>query len=979
MKKTVLFAFAAAAAAFVVASCDKTSLIDTPVDPEQEVKESEDPANTGQDVPEGMVRLTFNVITEGEQTRTGWDGATHSWSDGDKIRIIWGAGDSDYVDAAVSEGKVTANVGQADNYYAVYPTTAGYALDASAGSITITIPRYQTGKFEDADIMAAKTSAADLKLGFKSMVSIIKFTTGSTYSYNSVSFMANDQTKLTGTVSTTFPASFEVTPANGSESIVCIQKGNPSGNEGVSAGETYYLAMLPGAAINDGVGFKIEQRGSSTDLLGGGISKSSFARERAKIYDMGTLDSRIVKDWYISESGTGKGASSADPAGPERLMDLLNPSYSTNNTTAGWRLTGATIHVLPGTYNLQALNGGEVFDPHYNLSNNKVYIKGEGTAANPAKFICNQTATTDHIFSLSGTNRVGEFTFENITFTANPAASETNIDGVAFSYTGTNASQITFKDCVFTAITGSTGTANFNGGAAVNFNSEAGATILFDGCTFSDNTSARGGAVALHNTDANSDIQFKDCAFSNNVASSNQGGSVYVYANAAPVIFDGTSFVGDGSTNNAVNGAAMCVVASGSVTIQNGCSFSNLVTTGNGGAIFNHGTVVIDNSSISNCKAKQGGAIYSDKTVEIRNGSTFTANDASTNGGAIYNAKDLSIDASTITGKGMGTDMTAALGGGIYNTKAGTVTITGGSVIEECALTGDSHHGAAIWNAGVLNIDGSTLRNNKNTQRGAAIYGANTDCAISLTNTVISGNEASNGAGIHLDDGAAAFLNGCTISGNTATNGSALRTANNSTTTNSKFIVFNTLISENTSGTSSGNQNGATVQATGYGRILLANCTIRKNTTPGTTAALTVNGANGKAYVVSCTMNENDADIRRTHVSLEVHNSILMGLADDPLNVVREKSWWYGHLYGESKDVKQDVAFDLSGFDSAKGVYPLSGAYSSVYTQGMSASELQALSFDNITLTDEQKALLAKDQKGNDRTGTVMGAYILNQ
>ena len=264
--------------------------------------------------------------------------------------------------------------------------------------------------------------------------------------------------------------------------------------------------------------------------------------------------------------------------------------------------------------------------------------------------------------------------------------------------------------------------------------------------------------------------------------------------------------------------------------------------------------------------------------------------------------------------------------------------------------------------------------------RGAAIYGANTDCAISLTNTVISGNEASNGAGIHLDDGAAAFLNGCTISGNTATNGSALRTANNNnTTTNSKFIVFNTLISENTSGTSTKNQNGATVQATGYGRILLANCTIRKNTTPGTTAALTVNGDNGKAYVVSCTMNENDADIRRTHASLEVHNSILMGLADDPLNVVREKSWWYGHLYGANKDDKSDVAFALGSFDPSLGVYPLDSNYSTVYNSGMSASELQAIAYDGITLTAEQKALLTKDQKGNDRTGTIMGAYVLTE
>lgn len=976
MKKLYLFILATAVTFAAAVSCSKEA--DDPTQPaeQQEEEQTVPQDNEDETLPEGKIRLDFSVSSEA--TKTTWDGTTHAWATtGDQIRIIWGEGSEDFVDAEVVNGKVSATVSDAQYYYAVYPTTATYALDLANGKVTITIPRYQTGEFADANIMAAKTAKDAANLQFKNMTSIIKFTTGSTYNYNSVSFMANDQTKLTGTVATAFPDEFDVETANGSESIVCIQKGNPSGNAGVSAGNTYYLAMLPGAEIANGIGFKIEQRDSETDLLGGAISKSAFARVRSKIYDMGTLDSRIIKDWYISESGTGAGNDPMAPAGPARLMDLLNPAYSTNNTTAGWRLTGAIVHVAGGTYNLQELNGGEVFAPHYNLSNFVAHIKGEGDALNPTKFICNQTAATDHIIEISGSNKVGDFTFENITFTANPAASETNIDGVALSFTSSVASQLTFKDCVFTGITGSTGIANFNGGAAVNFNSEAAATILFDGCTFSNNTAARGGAVAFHNTDANSDIQFKNCVFSNNIANSNQGGSVYVYANAAPVVFDGTSFTGDGSTNNAANGAAMCVIANGAVTIQNGCSFSNLVTTGNGGAIFNHGTVIIDNSSISNCKAKQGGAIYSDKTVEIRNGSVFTGNDATTNGGAIYNAKDLSIDASTITGKGKNTDLTAALGGGIYNTNAGTVTITGGSVIEECAITGNSHHGAAIWNAGVLNIDSSTLRNNKNTQRGAAIYGANTDCAISLTNTVINGNEASNGAGIHLDDGAAAFLNGCTISGNTATNGSALRTANNnSTTTNSKFIVFNTLISENTSGTSTGNQNGATVQVTGYGRILLANCTIRKNTTPGTTAALTVNGANGKAYVVSCTMNENDADILRTHASLEVHNSILMGLADNPLNVVREKSWWYGHLYGANKDDKSDVAFALGSFDPSLGVYPLDSNYSTVYNSGMSASELQAIAYDGIALTTEQKALLAKDQKGNDREGTIMGAYV---
>ena len=984
MKKLFkLFAFAAIFGALSVSCSKEAAAPDEEVTPGADGTEVTAPADD-ENLPEGMVRLTFAVSAENEadpELKTSWNGTTHSWANGDKVRILWGTGDSDYYDAEVKSGGVSAVVSEtAETFYAVYPTTATYALDLTEGKVTITIPRYQSGKFEDANIMAAKTSKTARRLDFKNMTSILKFTTGNTYSYNSASFMVNDKSvKLTGEVHTTFPNDFDVTTTNDvmKQDIVCIQPDKPEGNAGMAANTTYYLAMLPGAAIANGIGFKIEQRGEHTDLLGGGLSKASFNRERSKVYNLGTLDGLIVKDWYISESGSGKGNIESDPAGPEKLMDLLNPSYSGQNTTAGWRLTNATIHVAGGTYNLQALNGGEVFDPHYNLSGLVAYIKGEGTAANPTKFVCNE-ADGDHIFALTGTNRVGNFKFENITFTATNSFAS---DGVAFKLTSTGKTDdehnvITFKNCTFSGLNSTVSSGSGYGGGAVNIYDNADFDVIFDGCMFKNNTAVRGGAVALTNGGENSKVSFTGCTFSNNVASSNQGGAVYVYAKGKTT-FDSTSFTGDGSTNQAANGGALAVMADATVTIQNNSSFTNCVTTGGGGAIFNHGTVIFDNSSASGCIAKNGGAIYSDSSVEIRNGSTFTANDATSNGGCIWNSKNLTIDASTISGKGKDTDMTALLGGGLYNSNTGIASLSNGTVIENCAITGNSHYGAAIWNSGKLNVDGCSLRNNKNTQRGAAIYGVNTACVINLTNTVISGNDAANGAGLHLDDGAYACLNACTISENSATNGSALRTANSTDNKDiSKVLVFNSLIEKNISGSSTSTQNNSTVQATGYSTFVIANCTLRKNTTPGSTSVLTVNGANSKLYAVSCTMAENDADLRRTNAVLEVHNSILMGLADNPLNVIIEKSFWYGHLYGTDRNDRTDnVSFSLGDYDSQKGVYRLNNVYSTIYTKGMSANELKALTFNNITLTDEQKLLLAKDQKGNPRNGTIMGAY----
>ena len=843
-----------------------------------------------------MVRLTFAVSAENEadpELKTSWNGTTHSWANGDQVRILWGTGDSDYVDAPVVGGKVSATVADVDTYYAVYPTTATYALDLTEGKVTITIPRYQSGKFEDANIMAAKTTKADAALSFKNMTSILKFTTGSKYSYNSVSVMANEQTKLTGTVSTTFQSAFSIETATGSDAIVSVQNGNPLGNAGVVANTTYYLAMLPGDAISNGIGFKIEQREDHVDLIAGGLSKASFNRERSKVYNLGTLDSRIVTDWYISEAGTdtSNGASATDPAGPARLMDLLNPSYSTNNTTAGWRLTNATIHVFGGTYNLQELNGGEVFDPHYNLSNLKVHVKGEGDSTNPTKFICNQAADDEHIFAVSGNHKVGDFTFENITFTANPSASNTNSNGVAFNYSGTAdvENTITFKNCAFDGLT-STASGTTYGGSAVFVYSNKQFDILFDGCSFTNNTSGRG-AVALSNTGEDGNVSFINCSFSNNKATNN-GGSLYVYANGKTTI-DSSTFEGDGTTSTAINGGAITVIKGASVTLQNGCVINNCVSQGNGGAIFNHGNVVIDNSTISNCVGKVGGAIYTDGTVTIKNNSIISGNSmysGGTNGGGIYS---------------------------IYGT-SGSATPS-------------------------LDIENSSIISNSSTN-GAAIYGGKGDAShfvvTRVFNTLFKSNAASGGA------------------------------------------------------TSGANRNGGCVYATDYNYLLFANCTFSDNTV-GTGGIISM-GRSGsvdynKLYLVSSTIDGlNDGFQRNSKVNV-VYNSIVLGNKTNTAQnlSINHSIWGTGgkvNIYGASTlqtngnytntATSTDVEFSLGTY--SEGVYPLKSTYESLYNQGMSVTDIQALNFDNITLTGAQKALLAKDQKGNNRNGTIMGAYVLN-
>lgn len=907
MKKFYLILMGIAVMSFATLSCSKEAV--DPSQQEQNQKEEtakENPTSEGSSdetpVPEGMIRLTFGVSQEGdapaangEDTKTSWDGTNHTWSEGDRIRIIVGEGDvegKDYVDAEVKDGNVTVDVPDTTYYYAVYPNTATYTFTKDEGKITITVPRYQKGTFSEANIMAAKTSKAAATLNFKNMTSIVKLATGNTYSYNTIAVMANDQTKLTGTVSTTFPDTFAVETANGSDAILSLQKGNPSGYAGVSANTTYYLAVLPGEDVDNGIGFKIEQRAADTELIAGGISKSAFSRKRSKVYDLGTLDDRIVTDWYISESGTGVGNVESAPASPARLMDLLNPSYSTNNTTAGWRLVGATIHVLPGTYNLQELNGGEVFDPHYNLSNLKVHVKGEGTALNPTKFICNQSADDEHIFAVTGSHKVGEFTFENITFTANPSASNTNSSGIAFNYSGTAnvENTITFKNCVFEGLT-NTASGTTYGGSAVFVYSSKDFDILFDGCSFSNNNSSRA-AVALCNTGENGNVSFTGCTFSNNVTTNN-GGSIYVYAGGKATV-DSSTFEGDGATSMANNGGAITVIKGASVTLQNGCVINECVSKGNGGAIFNHGNVVIDNSTISNCVGKVGGAIYSDGNLTIKNNSTISGNrmySGGTNGGGIYY---------------------------LYGAN-GSATPS-------------------------VDVENSTFASNSSTN-GAAIYGA----AGAEEHMVIT-------------------------------------------------RVFNTLFKSNAAsgGAASGaNRNGGCIYANDYNYMLFANCTFSDNTV-GTGGIISM-GRSGstdynKLYLVSSTIDgANDGIQRNSKVNI-VYNSIVIGnKGNNTQNLSINHCIWGANsqlnIYGASTlqgngnysntATSENIEFSLGTYDN--GVYPLKSTYSSLYTQGMTAAAIQELTFDNIDLTDEQKALLAKDQKGNERMGTIMGAYVLTE
>lgn len=165
-----------------------------------------------------------------------------------------------------------------------------------------------------------------------------------------------------------------------------------------------------------------------------------------------------------------------------------------------------------------------------------------------------------------------------------------------------------------------------------------------------------------------------------------------------------------------------------------------------------------------------------------------------------------------------------------------------------------------------------------------------------------------------------------------------------------------------------------------YSYSLIANSTI---TNTDGTALCTNNGA-PRFYLVSCTLADNTYDFDRNFNNGWFYNTICAS-AEFTASKDNQKRAQYYSIFGSNRFAAggtttpaatvTDLGKNCLGTYS-NGVYPLSdnSTYASHYSQGMTVDDIQKLTFTNITLTD--KDLLAKDQKGNDRTGTIMGAYV---
>lgn len=215
------------------------------------------------------------------------------------------------------------------------------------------------------------------------------------------------------------------------------------------------------------------------------------------------------------------------------------------------------------------------------------------------------------------------------------------------------------------------------------------------------------------------------------------------------------NIVGPGASLLTIDGAGtfrIFGIATGATVNISGMTLANADAGGGsvGGAIIQNpsSTLTLDGMVITGNLAASGGGIYtSSATLNVKN-STISDNETENQGGGIYNAEsNVTITDSIISGNtARYPQPSQGGGGGIFSgtPSFGSLTITGSTISNNCAGT----------RAGSVCTAGS---------RGGGVSAT----SANISNTVISGNVATAGAGIQHTNGLT--LTNSTVSGNTAT------------------------------------------------------------------------------------------------------------------------------------------------------------------------------------------------------------------
>ena len=838
-----------------------------------------------------MTTLTFNL--DELETKTTWDGETHAWEDGDQIKIVYSTEDDAFALATIKDGQVTATVGDVETYYAVYPETTKHTLTEveTDGSTTlqfaVTIPDGQDGSFREANIMAAKTSKADMNFSFKNLTHIFKFYRSEDSEFKGFRFLTNSSQDilLRGTYPVTLNDDGTVEmgePTGQSRYISCV------GLEGTGP---FYVGFAPG--VNMDYGFAVA--GTRSDKNNGwaetALTTGKIVTDRSVITNLKIeLDKVLHNDWYIKETATGKkdGTSWDDAGDITTLLKLIGNEITEgipyNGNTNCMRLDNAKIYIAAGEYDIPTTLGkdylslGEKWGYDKKAPTHKTEIFG-GFPANatgkdistrdvdayPTKFVNPYKAQNNRAFNVNETT-IPDLTFDGITFTKSSTAGNVDTGRGRIMLCTKATGNITFNNCRFSDLN----TSNNLGGAAINIRKASSSEFI---------------------------MNFNECKFTNNSCT-----NAYTYG--------GVIMLEPDTENATVN--------------INGCTFTSNTT-----AVTN----TTDNKS-------RGGAIFAAAGVMNISGTTFEGNTSQHYGGAIYADRTAEIN---ISGNCTFKSNTASYGGAIH---------TSGIKynVNKCSFDSNSaRRGGAISNEiGILIVNESSFTNNGHTNNanGGAI----------LSYDEYPSNESNDVKNKTVKDGeiAIAYVYNCNFEGNYTTT---------------------------TDGTSG---QGAAIQIHGLGKLAAVNSSFgnhNNNSHKGGVIRARGSKASSSLYIINCTMNNKGKDLFLQYGTSYVYNSLILG---EQLNTGGSATHYnsiLGNLLytadGSKSETSVTFADQIGQFNN--GVFPVK-AGSVAATDGMSSSELAALGEAGSALMTAmplfETKYLTVDQKGNERTGSIMGAYV---
>ncbi|MBQ6688026.1 MAG: hypothetical protein IJN02_02195 [Bacteroidales bacterium] len=374
------------------------------------------------------------------------------------------------------------------------------------------------------------------------------------------------------------------------------------------------------------------------------------------------------------------------------------------------------------------------------------------------------------------------------------------------------------------------------------------------------------------------------------------------------------------------------------------------------------------------------------------------------NGSTLYN---WTWDGITFT---MNEGTTATDRGGAFYFNAST---TGTVTFKDCTFTGmettHSNGGGAIdintaTKAFNATFTGCKFTNNTGKLGGAVVIEDGRSAKIKFTECEFKNNKATTAGGAIANKVGTIIIDNCLFQKNSSTNhGGAICTYGEELsggaliTGKANAYIYNTLFYENS--VSSTNQ-GGTIKAHGNGNLVIVNSTFTKSTANTGIIRLraqsqTATDPNLKAWIISSTFADNNKySLYNQSSTAYIYNSIL----NDPSSLYSNQAngsntiknsffnntlWYYVQdaqiNKGSISDGEQQDAsvIDKDMYDDDNGVFPVSGI---ALTGGMSSSGLAALGEAGSELMTAmplfETKYLTVDQKGNERTGSIMGAYV---